>query len=144
MSKPFNTIHYKMTDAHRGHTYTKPDWNSCTWTTIRNSINLMNIHRNRLWDPCDASPPTFGDQVYFVPSNFCNFLLFFAWHCGKPNLRARRKENGWNRTGAITGYCDGIGRKILRGSIIGILQLLSRDCSYDIHDNLHWVKLYHP
>jgi len=36
--------------------------------------------------PVGRVPSNFGDngdEVYLVPSNFCNWLLFFAGHCGK-------------------------------------------------------------
>jgi len=60
-----------------------------------------------LWDPWDASPPTLeivhGDQVYLVPSNFCNWLSFYRalWeHTGHPQtskmdlMGGQRKREG--------------------------------------------------
>ena len=87
--------------------------------------------RNCPMEPIGRVPSNFGDyedQLYLVPSHFCNlFLLVFARHCLKLNLRAIRKEtkkrsavNGRNRGGAITGYCEEIGWKILRRSVFSL------------------------
>ena len=89
-------------------------------------------------------PPTLEvteTKCIWSPSLFCNYLfLFFAGHCCQLNLRSRRKEKygcKWANTGVghITGYCKGIGWKILTGWVISIhpwgpIQLFSRYCAY--------------
>jgi len=71
--------------------------------------------RNR---PMGRVPSNFGDhgdQLYLVPSNFCNWLLFFAGHCGKCTVLSQtllnsagegtksRAGNAWNMGEAISG-----------------------------------------
>jgi len=73
--------------------------------------------------PVRRVPSNFGDhedQMYLVPSNFCNWLPFFAGHCGNLtvlprtsllNLSGEGKKssegNGRNMGGAITGDGEG-------------------------------------
>ena len=84
--------------------------------------------RNR---PMGRVPSNFGDhgdQLYLVPSNFCNWLLFFAGHCGKCTVRSQtllnsagegtksRAGNAWNMGEAISGrYLASQDRAVERG-----------------------------
>ena len=57
----------------------------------------------QLWDH--------GDQVYLVPSNFCNWLSFFAGQWGKLDLLAEFKRGEGMMGGAITGDEEGMEEK---------------------------------
>ena len=45
--------------------------------------------------PAERVPSNFedhGDRMYLVPSNFCNWLPFFAVHCGKLSLLSQTSQ----------------------------------------------------
>jgi len=74
----------------------------------------------QLWDH--------GDQVYLVPSNFCNWLSFFAGQWGKLDLLAEFKRGEGMMGGAITGDEEGMEEKKEEDLHPGLLQLFSRGC----------------
>ena len=91
------------------------------------SCRPTNIDATALWDPWDASPPTLEIIATKCPLELLQlFLLFIARNCGKLNFtgeterKVGKYNNGRNRSGAITGYCEGTGWKIIRASVISI------------------------
>jgi len=84
--------------------------------------------RNRPMGRVPSNFGDYGDQLYLVPSNFCNWLLFFAGHCGKCTVLSQtllnsagegtksRAGNAWNMGEAISGrYLASQDRAVERG-----------------------------
>ena len=71
-------------------------------------------------------PLHFGDYRDQVsPRTFATIFVIYRSKLWEAKFYGRdgkksREVNGRNRSGAITGYCEGIGWKILRGSVISI------------------------
>jgi len=90
---------------------------SSTLTTRLPSHPMCSTHRGAitLWDPWDAYPPTLaivgtkctGTKCIWSPSTSATVFVICVGHCGKLNLRTRRKEKygskwvkrGWGNNG---------------------------------------------